>query len=213
MLEAAMTVNDVDVSFGVHRTTVWRLAQRYRTTGTVKDRPRSGRPKRLTPKRTFHQDHSRSWLFLNTSSKDCWQSTESNWSPYNAQTVRNTLKACRFKSRRPPKGVDLTVHHKRQRHAWVNQHMRRNRRAVLFSDGSRFTLKFAIDRMCVWRRPGERFAEICFIPVDRFGGGSLIVWPVWRNALRRKDQLAWDKTNTECTALLWWHLRSLLWLD
>ena len=119
-----------------------------------------------------------------------------------AQTVRNTLKACRFKSRRPPKGVDLTVHHKRQRHAWVNQHMRRNRRAVLFSDGSRFTLKFAIDRMCVWRRPGERFAEICFIPVDRFGGGSLIVWPVWRNALRRKDQLAWDKTNTECTALL-----------
>jgi hypothetical protein len=30
---------------GVHHTTIWRLAQRFRTTGTVKDRPRSGGPK------------------------------------------------------------------------------------------------------------------------------------------------------------------------
>jgi hypothetical protein len=34
-------VNDVAVSFGVHRTTIWRLAQHFSTTGTVKDRPRS----------------------------------------------------------------------------------------------------------------------------------------------------------------------------
>ena len=45
-----MTVNDVAVAFGVHRTAICRLAQRFRTTGTVKDRPRSGRPKRLTPR-------------------------------------------------------------------------------------------------------------------------------------------------------------------
>jgi len=48
MLEGGMTVNDVAVSFGVHRTTIRRLAQCCRTTGTVKDMPRSGRPKRLT---------------------------------------------------------------------------------------------------------------------------------------------------------------------
>ena len=50
MLEGGMTVNDVAVSFGVQRTTIWRLAQRFRTTGAVKDRPISGRPKRLTPR-------------------------------------------------------------------------------------------------------------------------------------------------------------------
>ena len=33
-----MTVNYVAVSFGVHRTTIWRLAQRFRITGTVKNR-------------------------------------------------------------------------------------------------------------------------------------------------------------------------------
>jgi len=50
MVEGGMTINDDAVSFGVHRTTIWRLAQRFRTTGAVKDRPRSGRPKRLTPR-------------------------------------------------------------------------------------------------------------------------------------------------------------------
>ena len=32
MLEGRMTVNDVAVSFGVHRTTMWGLAQRFRIT-------------------------------------------------------------------------------------------------------------------------------------------------------------------------------------
>jgi hypothetical protein len=50
MLEGRMTVNNVAVSFDVHRTTIWRLAQPFPTNGTVKHRPKSGRPKRLTPR-------------------------------------------------------------------------------------------------------------------------------------------------------------------
>jgi transposase len=50
MLEGRMTVKYIAVAFGVHSTTIWRLTQRLRTTGTAKDRPRSGRPKRLTPR-------------------------------------------------------------------------------------------------------------------------------------------------------------------
>jgi len=69
--------------------------------------------------------------------------------------------------------MGLTVHHKRQRYAWTNQQLRRNWRTVLFSDESRFTLKFADGRIRVWRRPGECFAEACVMPVDR---GSLMVW-------------------------------------
>ena len=49
MLEGGMTVNNVAVSFDVHRTTIWRLTQPFPTNGTVKHRPTSGRPKRLTP--------------------------------------------------------------------------------------------------------------------------------------------------------------------
>jgi hypothetical protein len=90
--KGGMTVNDVAVSFGVHHV----QPQRFRTTGAVKDRPRSDRPKRLT---------SREERYIRVR--------------ISAQTVRNRLKTCRFKSRRPHKGMELTIHHKRQRHAWA----------------------------------------------------------------------------------------------
>ena len=54
--------------------------------------------------------------------------------------------------------------------------MRRNFRTVVSLDESRFTPKFADGSIRVWRRPGESCAEACFMPVDRFGGGSLMVW-------------------------------------
>jgi len=126
MLEVGIAVNDVAVSFGVHRTTIWRLAQRFRNTGTAKDRPRSGRPKRLAPKEERYiritADRDR---FL-PATRIVHRVRRATVVCISAQTVRNELKACRFKSRRPHKGMELTVYHKRQRHAWANQHMRRN---------------------------------------------------------------------------------------
>ena len=101
MLEGEMTVNDVAVSFGVHRTTIWRLTQRFRTTGTVKDRPRSGRPKRLTPREeryiriTSGRDH-----FL-PATRIVDRVRRATGVRISSQSVRNKLKACRFKSIRP----------------------------------------------------------------------------------------------------------------
>ena len=94
MLEGGMAVNDVAVSFGVHRTTIWRLAQRFRATGTVKDRPRSGRPKHLTPReeRYIRITAGRDRFLPATRIVDrVWRATGVRIS---AETVRNKLKAC-----------------------------------------------------------------------------------------------------------------------
>jgi transposase len=110
-MEGGMTVNDVAVSFGVHRTTIWGLAQRCMTTGTAKDMPTSGRPKRLTPREeryiriTADRDH----FLLATRIVD--RVRRATGVRISAQAVRNKLKACRIKSRRPHKGMELTVHH------------------------------------------------------------------------------------------------------
>ena len=123
MLAGGMTVNDVAVSFGVHRTTIWRLAQHFRTTGTAKDTPRSGRPKRLTPReeRYIRIIAGRDRFLLATRIVDrVRRATEDRIS---AETDHNKLKACRFKSIRLHKSIELTVHHKRQRHAWTNQQL------------------------------------------------------------------------------------------
>jgi len=94
MLEGGMAVNDVAVSFGVHRTTIWRLAQRFRTTGTVKDRPRSGRPKRLTSReeRYIRITAGRDRFLPTTRIVD--KVRRASGVRISAQTVRNKLKAC-----------------------------------------------------------------------------------------------------------------------
>jgi hypothetical protein len=62
-----MTVNDVAVSFGVHPTNIWSLAQRFRTTDAV----RIGQDP-LEKNVTSGRDRF----------NDCGQSTESNSSPH-----------------------------------------------------------------------------------------------------------------------------------
>lgn len=47
---------------------------------------------------------------------------------------------------------------------------------VFFSDEFYLSLNFVDGRICVWRRCGECFVGCCVIEVDRFGGGSVMVW-------------------------------------
>ena len=158
------------VSFCVHRTTKWRLAQRFRTTGTVKDRPRSGRLKRLTAREEYYIRITVCLDRFLPATRIVDRVHRATGVRISTQSVCNRLKACRIKSIRPHKSMELTVHLKIQRHAWRNQQLRRNWRTVLFSDESRFTLKFADRCIRVWRLPGEHFAAPCVMTVDRFGG-------------------------------------------
>ncbi|KAK3105855.1 hypothetical protein FSP39_007173 [Pinctada imbricata] len=48
MIEADRRHSDVASHFGVTRITILRLASRYKTTGSVNDRRRSGRPRVTT---------------------------------------------------------------------------------------------------------------------------------------------------------------------
>ena len=52
----------------------------------------------------------------------------------------------------------------------------RQRRRVLFTDESRFTLYCTDGRRRVYRRRVERFADACVVERNRFGGGSVMVW-------------------------------------
>jgi transposase len=127
MLAGGMTVNDVAVLFGVHRTIIFRIAQRFRTTGTAKDRPR-----RLTPReeRYIRTTAGHGHFLIATRIVD--RVRRATGVRISAESVRNQLKACRFKSIRPHTSMELTVHHKIQRHIWTNLQLRRNWRTVLF---------------------------------------------------------------------------------
>lgn len=46
----------------------------------------------------------------------------------------------------------------------------------MFTDESRFCLRRGDGRARVYRRVGERYADVCVHEVDRYGGGSIMVW-------------------------------------
>ena len=62
---------------------------------------------------------------------------------------------------------------------WARQHQRRTvrqRRYTMFTDESRFCIRFTDGRKRCWRRSGERYARATILDHDRYGGGSVMVW-------------------------------------
>ena len=53
---------------------------------------------------------------------------------------------------------------------------RRRWNRVLFTDESSFNVQFADGRLRIWRRTGESMDENNIDELDRYGGGSLIIW-------------------------------------
>lgn len=179
MLEAGRRHSDVATHFGVSRVTISRLASRYRTTGSVNDRRRSGRPRVTTraQDRYIVTSHLRN-RFLSVPSTAAATPGRTN-NRISANTVRRRLAENGIKARRPYNGLKLTRRHRRNRAQWARNHVRWTRNqwnTVVFSDESRYLLERVDGRQWVYRRRGERYADACVTEVDRYGGGSVMVW-------------------------------------
>ena len=73
----------------------------------------------------------------------------------------------------------MTLAHCPVRAAWCRRHLRwtrQQRSRILSKDESCFTVAFNDGRRRVWRRVGERFIRDAVREVDRYEGGSAIVW-------------------------------------
>lgn len=179
MLRAGMTHNDVSNHFQCSKKTIQRLLNRLRQTGSTKDRPRSGRPK-VTSER---QDRAIRLLTLRnrtiTAESIARQTPGIHNNRISGQTVRRRLRRFGLRPRRIHKGPMLTRGHRRARLEWARARRRwrlHTWRNIIFSDESRFSLRFSDGRMRVYRRRGERYADSCVQEIDRFGGGSVMVW-------------------------------------
>ena len=133
---------------------IFRLRTKYRQTGTVKDRPRPGRPRKTTRRENnFIVTSSRRNRFLN-SKRIAGLVRNATGTRVCAKTVRNRLRAARLCGRHPYIGVPLTPDHRRTRLNWTREYCRWTRHQlnqVVFTDESRFNLKFADGRLRIWR--------------------------------------------------------------
>ena len=161
-IEAGIHPQDVPYQFNVHRScTIFRLRDRHQVTGTISDRPRSGRPKVTTQHEVRYIAVTvarRRFVDGLSLERMLRQQRGPGATRISVQTVRNRVRASGFSSRKPAKKPQLSQGHRALRPQLCARHGRWNRQQwsrVLFSDESRFCLRKVDGRILVWRRNGE----------------------------------------------------------
>ena len=108
MLTTGMSAGDVARHFQRHESTISRLLNRFQQPGNVADRPRSGRPRKTSPREDrFLTTSSRRNRFL-SSRKLGRLLRNATGTKVCDRTVRNKLHAVRLKACRPSIGIPLT---------------------------------------------------------------------------------------------------------
>lgn len=178
-LQAGVPQNQIAARFGVSPSTISKWKAKFRETGDVKDRPRSGRPK----KTTLQEDRFITLAVLRNRRLSARNLQARFAGRYGrrlcVQTIRNRLHAANMRARKAARKPAMTALHRQTRLRWCRQHRPWNLnmwRNVMFSDESRFCLRKLDARVKVWRRRGERYADCCIDRVTAFGGGSIMVW-------------------------------------
>jgi hypothetical protein len=147
--------------------TTYRLLVRVRATGATSDR--RGRPRETTLRQDRHITliHVRNRFAIAVDTARRTPGIRNN--RISDQTVRNRLRQSGLRSRRPLKGMELKRQHRIARLQWARAHLRWRRNTwqnILFSDESKFNLKFSDGRVCIYRRRREHFADGCVKETD-----------------------------------------------
>ena len=108
MLTASMSARDVARHFQRHESTISRLLNRFQQTENVEDRPRSGRPRKTTPKEDRFLTTSFGRNRFLSSRKLGRLLRNATGTRVCHRTVRNRLHAARLKACRPYVGITLT---------------------------------------------------------------------------------------------------------
>ena len=143
VLQGGQTVAEVAIRFNVSRSTIKRLRHRFRDTGDVKDRPRSGRPRVTTVRQERYIETTAArarFITANQIENDVRNAARPAARPISHQTIRNRLHAAGLRARKPAKRPKMTAAHRAARLRWAREHVRWNRQQwanVMFSDESR----------------------------------------------------------------------------
>lgn len=178
MIQGGMTIRDVAAAVNSSKSTIGRLWQRYQETGDVKERHRGP-----TRKTNAIQDR---FLRINclrnrnlTANQLKAQLQNVHQVVVSGQTVRNRLHEVDLHARRPIKVPVLSRGNRARRLEWAEEHINWQQQdwaRVLFTDESRFGLRPDSRRIRVWRRPGNENRLRTVQEVDRYQGGTIMVW-------------------------------------
>ncbi len=156
-----------------------KTIQRFNRTGSTQNKPRYGRPKKLSARAQHHIQR----LYLGNrrmSAASIAAEVEQVGSQpvsaktYTPHTASNCLHGCHPRRKPLPKMM-----HKKARKQFAEDKQTRDIdywNHVLWSDETKINLFGSDGVKCVWLQPGEEYKDKRVLPTDKHGGGSVMVW-------------------------------------
>jgi transposase len=159
--------------------TVESIVQKFKNTGSIKDRPRSGRPRKLSEKSVKYlanvvrrQPHLHSKELVSTLQSQ-------GIAEVGARTVRHVLQQNGLLGRVARKKPFLRLSHKKQRLEFARRLAGASSsyfHRVVWSDETKVNLFDSDGRHYIRRRVGEDLLDKHLVPTVKHGGGSLMLW-------------------------------------
>ena len=179
LIQEGLSSRDVASCEDVAQSTVIRIKQKMKSTGFLKDLPKSGRP------RTFTERDERNIIRMLSSGEcstavdiqkklktDCKITVSDN-------TVKRVLRrnglSSRIKKKKPylkKKHRQLRLNFAKKYKDWGIEEWSR----IIWSDESKFKIFGSDGRQYCWKKPEEPLTDRHVIPTVKYGGGCIMVW-------------------------------------
>jgi transposase len=170
---------DIAVTTGLSVRGIQKIFKTVKQTNSFKDRPRKGRPQKLTDrnKRAITRMLKKKEATTATAlSKALKRSQEIQVSRFTvARALKSLGYACRIKKKKPK----LTEKHKKARLAFAKKYeswTADDWKNVIWSDESKFNLLNSDGKEYFWTDRPEELTEEGINPTLKFGGGGIMVW-------------------------------------
>ena len=169
------SMGELSKQYNVSKCVIHNIVKKKRETGTVADRPRSGRPRISTTRddRTLVRLSLRHRFYTAGALRHLW-SVPASTSTIKRRLFNAGLRGC-VSMKKPP----LTSLHRKQRLLWcrARQDWTLDQwRSIIFSDESSFSLLPTTTRLFVRRRPNESHSLSCISPSLKWRTPKLMVW-------------------------------------
>ncbi len=157
--------------------TVAKTIQRFNRTGSTQNRPRHGRPKKLSARAQRHIQRLCLGNRRMSAASIAAEVEGVGGQPVSAQTIRRTLHQIGLHGCCPRRKPLLKMMHKKARKQFAEDNHYWNH--VLWSDETKINLFGSDGVKCVWRQPGEECKDKCVLPTVKHGGGSVMSGAAW----------------------------------
>lgn len=161
------------------RTTVFNIVQRYKKFHTVLNKPRTGRPPKLSVREQRKIVRHVQANPLVTASEITAQLKEDLGKHVHVRTVRRVLNRTGYNSRTPRRKPFVSTANQKKRLQFANEFITKGTEFwdnVLWSDESKFNIYRTDGRTRVWRKANTEWNPKNMIGTVKHGAGGVMVW-------------------------------------